>query len=138
MGKRVSPNSKRRERRQASAARRRARSIKQRKVSWRTAINVDREVGKKKYTSGQKDYMRALKVIEETLKIPAADIKLKYGSDDIEELADQYYSPELADYTEEELALLEKEFNKTHGYQVRIKKAVNPFAGIDFNTLRPN
>lgn len=138
MSKKVSANSKRRERRQASAERRKVRSIKQSKVDWRKAVNVDGEVGRKKYTQGQKDYMKALKVIEETLKIPAADIKIKYGSDDIEELADQYYSPELADYTPEELALLEKEFNKTHGYQVRIQKAVNPFAGIDFNTLQPN
>lgn len=138
MSKRVSENSKRRLRRQASSLRRKTRAIKERKGNWRTAIDVSKEVGKKKYTKGQKDYIRALKVIEETLKIPAADIKTKYGSDDIEELANQYYNSDLADYSQEELDLIEKEFNLTHGYHIRLEKATNPFVGIDFETLQPN
>lgn len=69
---------------------------------------------------------------------PAADIKAIYGSDDINELADQYYLPELGDYTQEALNEIEKEFNKTHGYHIRLQNATNPFAVIDFNTLIPN
>lgn len=105
---------------------------------WKKTINVDKEVGKKKYTEGQKNYIRALKIIEKALNKPAADIKTVYGSDDIEELATQYCLPELRDYTQEELIEVEKEFNKTHGYHVIIQNAINPFAGIDFNTLMPN
>lgn len=104
---------------------------------WRS-IDVSKEVGKKKYTEGQKNYIRALKVIESTLKKPAADIKAIYGSDDIEELANQYYIPELSSYSQEELNEIESEFNKTHGYHIRLKNAKNPFADIDFNTLTPN
>lgn len=105
---------------------------------WKKIINVDKEVGKKKYTEGQKNYIRALKIIEKALNKPAEDIKIEYGSDDIEELATQYYLAELKDYTEEELAEIEKKFNETHGYHVRILNAKNPFADIDFNTLMPN
>ena len=108
------------------------------KQDWRKAIDVSSEVGKKKYTEGQKNYIRALKVIENALDKPAADIKAVYGSDDIEELANQYYLPELGSYSKKELNEIESEFNKTHGYHVRLKNATNPFAGIDFNTLMPN
>lgn len=107
-------------------------------TKWKKTINVDKEVGKKKYTEGQKNYIRGLKIIEKALNKPAADIKAVYGSDDIEELATQYYLTELKDYTQEELTEIEKEFNKTHGYHVRIQGATNPFADIDFNTLMPN
>lgn len=105
---------------------------------WKKTIDVGKEVGKKKYTEGQKNYIRALKIIEKALNKPAADIQAVYGSDDVEELANQYYLAELKDYTQEELVEIEKEFNKTHGYHVRILGATNPFAGIDFNTLMPN
>lgn len=108
------------------------------RTRWKKTINVDKEVGKKKYTEGQKNYIRGLKIIEKALNKPAADIKAVYGSDDIEELATQYYLSELKDYTQEELIEIEKEFNKTHGYHVRILGATNPFADIDFNTLMPN
>lgn len=105
---------------------------------WRNTIDVSREVGKKKYTEGQKNYIRALKVIENAISKTAADIKAIYGSDDIEELANQYYLPELSSYSQEELNEIEREFNKTHGYHVRLENATNPFADIDFNTLMPN
>lgn len=108
------------------------------RTRWKKTIDVDKEVGKKKYTEGQKNYIRGLKIIEKALNKPAADIKAVYGSDDIEELATQYYLSELKDYTQEELVEIEKEFNKTHGYHVRILGATNPFADIDFNTLMPN
>lgn len=108
------------------------------RASWKKSIDITKEVGKKKYTEGQKDYVRALKIIEMALDKPAADIKAIYGSDDINELADQYYLPELGDYTQEDLNEIEKEFNKTHGYHIRLQNATNPFAGIDFNTLIPN
>lgn len=108
------------------------------RTRWKKTIDVEKEVGKKKYTEGQKNYIRGLKIIEKALNKPAADIKAVYGSDDIEELATQYYLSELKDYTQEELVEIEKEFNKTHGYHVRILGATNPFAGIDFNTLMPN
>lgn len=104
---------------------------------WK-AIDVSKEVGKKNYTEGQKNYIRALKFIEDTIGKAAADLKAVYGSDDIEELAQEYYIRDLDQYSEEELKEIEEEFNKTHGYQVKIKKAVNPFANIDFETLRPN
>lgn len=109
-----------------------------RKRDWRNSIDVSKEVGKKKYTEGQKNYIRALKVIENALDKPAADIKAVYGSDDIEELANQYYLPELDSYSKEEIEEIENAFNKTHGYHVRLEKATNPFADIDFNTLMPN
>ena len=108
------------------------------RTGWKKTVDVKREVGKKKYTEGQKNYIRALKTIEKALNKPAADIKAIYGSDDIEELATQYYLSELKGYTQEELNEIEKEFNKTHGYHIRIMNATNPFAGIDFNTLMPN
>lgn len=110
----------------------------ERRTRWKKTIDIKKEVGKKKYTEGQKNYLKALKIIENALNKPAADIKAVYGSDDIEELATQYYLTELKDYTQEELVEIEKEFNKTHGYHVRILGATNPFAGIDFNTLMPN
>lgn len=106
--------------------------------SWKEAIDVSKEVGKKNYTEGQKNYLKALKVIESRISKTAADIKAIYGSDDIEELANQYYIRELNDYTQEELDQIETEFNKTHGYHVRLERATNPFADIDFNTLMPN
>lgn len=111
---------------------------KEMRTRWKKTIDVEKEVGKKKYTEGQKNYIRGLKIIEKALNKPAADIKAVYGSDDIEELATQYYLSELKDYTQEELIEIEKEFNKTHGYHVRILNATNPFADIDFNTLMPN
>ena len=101
---------------------------------WKSR-DVSREVGKRKYTEGQKNYIRALKLIEETIGLSADAIKQKYGSDDIEELATQYYVSELDDYSEEELEEIEEEFNKTHGYHIRLAKAQNPFANIDFNQL---
>lgn len=94
------------------------------------------DIGKKNYTEGQKNFARAIDVIEERLGKVAADLKMKYGSDDIEELANQYYISDLADYTPSELSELEKEFNKTHGYHIKLEKAVNPFAGIDFLSMR--
>lgn len=97
--------------------------------------DVSAEVGKRKYTEGQKNYIRALKVIEEVIGMSADAIKMKYGSDDIEELATQYYVSELNDYSEDELEEIEEEFNKTHGYNIRLAKAQNPFANIDFNQL---
>lgn len=105
---------------------------------WRNTIDVSKEVGKKKYTEGQKNYIRALKIIEGALGRAPADIKAVYGSDDIEELANQYYLPELRSYSQSELDEIESEFNKTHGYHVRLENATNPFADIDFNTLMPN
>lgn len=108
------------------------------RTKWKKTVGVKREVGKKKYTEGQKNYIRALKIIEKALDKPAADIKAVYGSDDIEELANQYYIAELRNYTQEELVEIEKEFNKTHGYRVRLENATNPFENIDFNTLMPN
>lgn len=108
------------------------------KTRWKKTVGVKKEVGKKKYTEGQKNYIRALKIIEKALDKPAADIKAVYGSDDIEELANQYYIAELRNYTQEELVEIEKEFNKTHGYRVRLENATNPFENIDFNTLMPN
>ena len=108
------------------------------KTRWKKTISIEREVGKKKYTEGQKNYIRGLKLIEKVLDKPAADIKAVYGSDDIEELANQYYIAELRNYTQEELVEIEKEFNKTHGYRVRLENATNPFENIDFNTLKPN
>ena len=110
----------------------------ERRTRWKKIIDVEKEVGKKKYTEGQKNYIRALKIIEKALDKPAADIKAEYGSDDIEELANQYYIAELRNYTQEELDEIEKEFNKTHGYRVRLENATNPFENIDFNTLMPN
>ena len=98
---------------------------------WRKR-DVSKDVGKKNYTEGQKNYMRAIKTIEDKLGNVAADIKLAYGSDDIVELANQYYISELSNYSEEDLRNIEREFNKTHGYRVRIEKAVNPFTNIDF------
>lgn len=98
---------------------------------WRSR-DISKDVGKKNYTEGQKNYMRAIKTIEDRLGNIAADLKLAYGSDDIIELADQYYISELSDYSEEELRDIEREFSKTHGYKIRIEKAVNPFSGIDF------
>lgn len=135
-------NSTRRARRAAQAQERRQakKAWKQEvnKTAWKRRISVDKEVGKKRYTEGQKNYMRALKVIEKALDKPATDIAATYGSDDIEELANQYYMPELQSYSKEELSNIEKEFNKTHGYHIRIKQGSNPFAGIDFNTLQPS
>ena len=93
------------------------------------------DIGKKKYTEGQKNFLRAIDLIEEKLGSVAADLKMKYGSDDIEELANQYYVSELSSYSEEELRGIEKEFNKTHGYRIRLQKAENPFAGIDFLSM---
>lgn len=113
-------------------------SISLRAQDWRNVIDVSKEVGKKKYTEGQKNYIRALKIIENAISKTAADIKAIYGSDDIEELANQYYLPELSSYSQEELNEIEHEFNKTHGYHVRLENATNPFADIDFNTLMPN
>lgn len=106
-------------------------------LNWKK-IDISKEVGKKKYTEGQKNYLRALKVIENALDKPASDITSVYGSDDIEELANQYFIGDLSEYSKEELEEIEKEFNKTHGYQIRLERAVNPFADIDFNTLMPN
>lgn len=100
--------------------------------AWKQSIDVKVEVGQKRYTEGQKNFIRALKVIEENLHMAAEQITRLYGSDDIEELAAELYVKELEDYSEEELKEVEREFNKTHGYQVRLKKATNPFSDIDF------
>ena len=105
--------------------------------TWKN-IDVSKEVGKKKYTEGQKNYIRALKYIESKISKAAADLTAVYGSDDIEELANQYYVSELGNFSEDELKEIEEEFNKTHGYKIRIKQGSNPFAGIDFDTLMPN
>lgn len=100
--------------------------------AWKQSVNVDQEIGNKKYTTGQRNFIRALKVIENSIDKSAEEIKKVYGSDDIEELANQFYVAELEDYTQDELNEIEEEFNKTHGYQIRIKKAVNPFSNINF------
>ena len=98
---------------------------------WRD-IDISNVVGKKNWTEGQKEFARAIKTIEETLGPAAADIKMKYGSDDIVELANEFYVADLAGYSEDELEELEEEFNQTHGYAIRIKQAKNPFENIDF------
>lgn len=100
--------------------------------TWKEQINVDKEIGKKKYTEGQRNYAKALKLIEERIGKAAPDIKAVYGSDDIEELADQLYIKDLQGYSQEDLQRIEEEFNQTHGYKIRIEKATNPFEGIDF------
>lgn len=104
---------------------------------WK-GIDVSQEVGTKKYTTGQKNYIRALKFIENAVGTAASYLKSQYGSDDIEELANQYYVKELSSYSQEELNQIEEEFNKTHGYHIRIKQGSNPFADIDFENLIPN
>lgn len=104
------------------------------KEAWKN-LNVNGIIGKKNYTEGQKNYVRAIQTIENRLGKVAADLKLKYGSDDIEELANQYYIAGLSSYSEDELRAIETEFNKTHGYQVRLEKATNPFANIDFLSM---
>lgn len=100
--------------------------------TWKEQINVDKEIGKKKYTEGQRSYAKALKLIEERIGKAAPDIKAIYGSDDIEELANQLYIKDLEGYSQEDLKGIEEEFNSTHGYKIRIEKATNPFEGIDF------
>ena len=104
----------------------------QNQTAWKQSVSVDKEIGKRNYTEGQRNFVRALKVIENAIDKSAEEIKKVYGSDDIEELANQFYVAELEDYSQDELNEIEEEFNKTHGYQIRIKKATNPFAGIDF------
>ena len=98
---------------------------------WRD-VNISDVVGKKNWTEGQKEFARAIKTIEQTLGSAAADIKMKYGSDDIVELANEFYVADLAGYSEEELEELEEQYNQTHGYAIRIKQAKNPFENIDF------
>lgn len=100
--------------------------------TWKEQINVDKEVGKKKYTEGQRNYAKALKLIEERIGKVASDIKAVYASDDIEELANNLYIKELEGYSQEDLQKIEQDFNQTHGYKIRIEKATNPFEGIDF------
>lgn len=100
--------------------------------TWKKQINVDTEIGKKNYTEGQRSYAKALKLIEERIGKAAPDIKAIYGSDDIEELADQLYIKDLQGYNQEDLQKIEEEFNQTHGYKIKIEKATNPFEGIDF------
>lgn len=102
------------------------------KETWKKKVNIDKEIGEKKYTEGQRSYAKALKLIEERIGKAAPDIKAVYGSDDIEELADQLYIKDLQGYNQEELQKIEEEFNQTHGYKIRIEKATNPFEGIDF------
>lgn len=104
------------------------------KEGWKN-LDVNKEVGKKKYTEGQKNYMRAIKTIESRLGKVAADLKMKYGSDDIEELANEYYIRELDEYSPEELKQIEEDFNKTHGYHIRLENATNPYSGIDFLSM---
>lgn len=98
---------------------------------WRET-DISNVVGKKNWTEGQKEYARAIKTIEQTLGSAAADIKMKYGSDDIVELANEFYVADLAGYSEEELSEIEEEYNKTHGYAIRIQRGSNPFENIDF------
>ena len=105
------------------------------KVSgWKT-IDIKDEIGNRKYTEGQKNYARAIKTIESRLGKVAADLKMKYGSDDIEELANEYYIRELDEYSPEELKQIEEDFNKTHGYHIRLENATNPYSGIDFLSM---
>lgn len=101
---------------------------------WKT-IDIKEELGNRKYTEGQKNYMRAIKTIESRLGKVAADLKMKYGSDDIEELANEYYIKELGEYSQEELKQIEEDFNKTHGYHIRLENATNPYSGIDFLSM---
>lgn len=108
--------------------------IKVKRDNWKKR-NVDRIVGKKKWTDGQKNFARAIQTIENALGNVAEDIKMKYGSDDIEELANQYYVAELGGYQPEELEEIESEFNKSHGYHIRLQKAKNPFKDIDFLSM---
>lgn len=98
---------------------------------WRNT-NISDVLGKKNWTEGQKEFARAIKAIEQTLGSAAADIKIKYGSDDIVELANEFYVADLAGYSEDELEALEEQYNQTHGYAIRIKQAKNPFENIDF------
>lgn len=98
---------------------------------WRD-LDISDVVGKKNWTEGQKEFARAFRTIEQTLGPAAADIKMKYGSDDIVELANEFYVADLAGYSEEELEEIEEQFNQTHGYAIRIKQAKNPFENIDF------
>ena len=99
--------------------------------AWRD-IDISDVVGKKNWTEGQKEFARAIRTIERALGPVAADIKKKYGSDDIVELANEFYVADLAGYSEEDLLEIEEQFNETHGYTIRIKQAKNPFQNIDF------
>lgn len=118
------------------------RGLKRKKLSglnkegWKN-LDINKEIGKKKYTEGQKNYVRAIKTIENRLGKVAADLKMKYGSDDIEELANEYYIRELDEYeySPEELKQIEEDFNKTHGYHIRLENATNPYSGIDFLSM---
>lgn len=108
--------------------------IQVKRDNWKKR-NVDRIVGTKKWTQGQINFARAIQTIENALGNVAADIKMKYGSDDIEELANQYYVAELSGYQPDELREIEETFNQTHGYHIRLQKAVNPFKDIDFLSM---
>lgn len=108
--------------------------IQVKRDNWKKR-NIDRIVGTKKWTQGQKNFARAILTIENALGNVAADLKMKYGSDDIEELANQYYIAELSGYQPEELREIEETFNQTHGYHIRLQKAVNPFKDIDFLSM---
>lgn len=114
--------------------RKRRSSLNLKKEGWKN-LNIKEELGNRKYTEGQKNYMRAIKTIESRLGKVAADLKMKYGSDDIEELANEYYIRELDEYSPEELKQIEEDFNKTHGYHIRLENATNPFADIDFLSM---
>ena len=74
---------------------------------WK-GIDVSQEVGTKKYTTGQKNYIRALKFIENAVGTAASYLKSQYGSDHFEELANQYYVKELSSYSQEELNQIEE------------------------------
>lgn len=98
---------------------------------WRDT-DISDVVGKKNWTEGQKEFASAIRTIEQTLGPAATDIKKKYGSDDIVELANEFYVADLTGYSEEDLLAIEEQFNETHGYAIRIKQAKNPFENIDF------
>lgn len=98
---------------------------------WRK-IDISDVIGKKNWTEGQKEFARAIRTIERALGPVASEIKTKYGSDDIVELANEFYVADLAGYSQEDLLEIEEQFNETHGYAIRIKQAKNPFQDIDF------
>lgn len=98
---------------------------------WKST-DVSKKVGKRKWVESQINYARAIEAIEAKLGKVSDYIRMNYGSDDVEELANQYWVAELSDYTPEELRAIEEEFSKTHGFGVRLEKAENPFTKIDF------
>ena len=103
---------------------------------WRTQVNTDVSeflaTKGKNYTQGQKDFVREMRIIEAALGDFAEKVKTLYSSDDIEELANQFYVKLDEGLSDEELLDLEAKFRETHSIDLKIKRAKNPFKGIDF------